>query len=148
MEGLLKEDFVEIGTAEARLKRTGLPDVVLSAVQARLGGPCATAERCATAAQEVFAPSSTDSFARLTDIQLTISRLVAAGQTNRQIARQVYLTPHTINFHLREIFRKLDISSRVELAGLYSSAMARSTVCDQPCLGRADRPAQRVIGSS
>lgn len=52
----------------------------------------------------------------LTDSEQTIARLVIRGLTNRQIARQVGLSPHTVNYHLRAIFRKLDISSRVEIA--------------------------------
>ncbi|MCE6994877.1 helix-turn-helix transcriptional regulator [Saccharothrix sp. S26] len=45
-----------------------------------------------------------------------IARLVGAGLTNRQVAKQLFLSPHTVNYHLRGIFRKLGISSRVELA--------------------------------
>jgi len=42
--------------------------------------------------------------------------LVARGLTNRQIASQMYLSIHTIAFHLRRVYCKLDISSRVQLA--------------------------------
>ncbi|WP_433498949.1 helix-turn-helix transcriptional regulator [Sphaerimonospora sp. CA-214678] len=48
-----------------------------------------------------------------------IARLVVDGLTNRQIASRVNLSPHTVNFHLRKIFRKLGVSSRVELVGAY-----------------------------
>ncbi|GHJ41949.1 hypothetical protein Sm713_75580 [Streptomyces sp. TS71-3] len=53
----------------------------------------------------------------LSPSEQTITRLVAAGLTNRQIASRVNLSPHTVNFHLRKIFRKLGVSSRVELVG-------------------------------
>jgi len=46
-----------------------------------------------------------------------IADLVSLGLTNRQIARRMFLSPHTINYHLRQIFRKLGIISRVQLAG-------------------------------
>jgi DNA-binding CsgD family transcriptional regulator len=36
--------------------------------------------------------------------------------TNREVAVRLFLSPHTIDAHLRHIFRKLDIDSRVELA--------------------------------
>ena len=49
----------------------------------------------------------------------TIVRLVAAGLTNGQIASRVNLSPHTVNFHLRKIFRKLGVSSRTELVGTH-----------------------------
>lgn len=52
----------------------------------------------------------------LTETQRTVAKLVSQAKTNRQIARRMNLSPHTVNYHLRQIFRKLDISSRVELA--------------------------------
>jgi DNA-binding CsgD family transcriptional regulator len=52
----------------------------------------------------------------LDDTERAIANLVAKGQTNRQISTQLFMSPHTVNFHLRKIFRKLAISSRVELA--------------------------------
>jgi len=39
---------------------------------------------------------------------------VAQGLTNRKAAEQVFLSPHTIDFHLRQIFHKLQIDSRVD----------------------------------
>jgi DNA-binding CsgD family transcriptional regulator len=54
----------------------------------------------------------------LTPTELSIARLVAEGLTNRQVAANLYLSPHTVGFHLRQVFRKLEISSRVELARL------------------------------
>jgi DNA-binding CsgD family transcriptional regulator len=58
-------------------------------------------------------------WAGLTDSELAVVRLVAAGQTNRQIAAQLFLSPNTISSHLRRVFGKLGISSRVELVRLF-----------------------------
>ncbi|HEX6352809.1 helix-turn-helix transcriptional regulator [Actinophytocola sp.] len=58
---------------------------------------------------------------RLNPTERAIAELVSAGLTNRQIAAQVYLSPHTVNYHLRRIYRKLDVASRVELAILAKS---------------------------
>ncbi len=58
-------------------------------------------------------PSS--GWSSLDDTERAIANLVAKGQTNRQISTQLFMSPHTVNFHLRKIFRKLGISSRVEL---------------------------------
>ena len=44
--------------------------------------------------------------------------IIAEGLTNREAAARVYLSPHTIDYHLRQIFRKLAITSRVELTRL------------------------------
>jgi transcriptional regulator of acetoin/glycerol metabolism len=54
----------------------------------------------------------------LTDTERGVAAIIARGATNREAAAQLYLSRHTIDFHLRQIFRKLGISSRVELAAL------------------------------
>ncbi|WP_433257306.1 helix-turn-helix transcriptional regulator [Streptosporangium sp. CA-135522] len=55
-------------------------------------------------------------WASLTATERTVCDLVAQGLTNRQAAEQMFISEHTVAFHLRQIFRKLDIHSRVELA--------------------------------
>ncbi len=52
----------------------------------------------------------------LTGTEQRISLLVAQGLTNRRIADQLFISVHTVAFHLRQIFRKLNVRSRVELA--------------------------------
>ncbi|MEY2476878.1 MAG: hypothetical protein QOG87_2193 [Actinomycetota bacterium] len=54
----------------------------------------------------------------LTDTELVVAGHVAEGLTNVVVARRMYLSRHTVDFHLRQIFRKLDIHSRVELTRL------------------------------
>jgi DNA-binding CsgD family transcriptional regulator len=57
-------------------------------------------------------------WASLRSSELGIAELVAEGLTNREIAARIFLSPHTVDFHLRQIFRKLSISSRIELTRL------------------------------
>jgi DNA-binding CsgD family transcriptional regulator len=47
-----------------------------------------------------------------------IAELAGQALTNQQIAGRLNRSPHTVNYHLRQIFQKLGISSRVELAAL------------------------------
>lgn len=54
----------------------------------------------------------------LTDTERNVAELASQGLTNPQVAAQMFVSPHTVKFHLRQVFRKLGIGSRVELARL------------------------------
>jgi DNA-binding CsgD family transcriptional regulator len=54
----------------------------------------------------------------LTETELVTCGLVAQGLSNQQAAEQMYVSVHTVASHLKQIFRKLGIGSRVELARL------------------------------
>jgi len=45
-----------------------------------------------------------------------VADLAAAGQTNRDIAQTLYVTPKTVEVHLSNAYRKLGIGSRHDLA--------------------------------
>jgi DNA-binding CsgD family transcriptional regulator len=51
----------------------------------------------------------------LTDGERRVTDLVAQGLTNRQVADRLFMSRHTVDSHLRAIFRKLNLKSRVEL---------------------------------
>jgi DNA-binding CsgD family transcriptional regulator len=69
-------------------------------------------------------PKKTQSaWAGLTESELAVVRLVARGLTNREVADRLFVSPHTVGQHLRHVFSKLDINSRVELARLAASAL-------------------------
>ena len=55
---------------------------------------------------------------QLTPQELQIAKLVADGHSNREVAARLFLSPRTIDAHLRNVFSKVGISSRRELAGL------------------------------
>jgi DNA-binding CsgD family transcriptional regulator len=49
---------------------------------------------------------------------LQIVRIIGSGATNREVAAQLFLSPRTIDHHVRKIFTKLDVSSRADLIRL------------------------------
>jgi DNA-binding CsgD family transcriptional regulator/tetratricopeptide (TPR) repeat protein len=64
-------------------------------------------------------------WAAMTDSELTVARLVAQGLTNREVAEHLFVSPHTVSGHLRHIFEKLDVNSRVALTRLVGDEDAR-----------------------
>ena len=62
---------------------------------------------------------------QLTDREREIAHLVAQGRSNKAIASALWLSPHTVDFHLRRVYQKLAISSRVELTRVILDAQPR-----------------------
>jgi len=63
-------------------------------------------------------------WAAMTDSELAVARLVAQGFTNREVAERLFVSHHTVSAHLRHVFVKLNVNSRVELtrvAGVHDS---------------------------
>jgi DNA-binding CsgD family transcriptional regulator len=54
-------------------------------------------------------------WAAMTKSELAVAQLVANGLTNREIADRLFVSPHTVNTHLRHVFEKLQVHSRVDL---------------------------------
>jgi DNA-binding CsgD family transcriptional regulator len=71
------------------------------------------------AAGETVGPAAPRGKAELTAQQMRISALVAEGATNREIADRLVLSTRTVDYHLRNIFARLGVRSRVELAALF-----------------------------
>ncbi|WP_176737965.1 LuxR C-terminal-related transcriptional regulator [Micromonospora inyonensis] len=95
----------------------------LYAAKAPVGGRQATS----TYAEEVD-PQTAACWSVLSDMERRIAYLVSVGLTNRQIAKQVHLSAHTVNYHLRKVYRKLGINTRVELAHGAASYSSRAAI--------------------
>ncbi len=76
------------------------------------------------AAQELRASGETarkrnvSTLAQLTPTELRIAQLVSQGMTNKEVAEQCWVSPRTVAFHLRNVFAKVGVSSRAQLARL------------------------------
>ena len=74
----------------------------------------------------------------LTPQELRVAAAVQRGASNRDIAADLFLSPKTVEFHLRQIYRKLDVRSRTQLV----AALAEKNTTSQA--GPAVSPARRA----
>jgi DNA-binding CsgD family transcriptional regulator len=58
--------------------------------------------------------------AALTPSEHRVARMAAAGQTNREIAQALFVTPKTVEMHLSHVYRKLEIQARSQLARAFA----------------------------
>lgn len=71
---------------------------------------------------ERVAPRTVGGVAALTPQELQVALLLAEGRTTREAAAALFLSPKTVEYHLRKVYTKLDIGSRDELAAVTSPA--------------------------
>jgi DNA-binding CsgD family transcriptional regulator len=78
----------------------------------------------ARAAQELRASGETarkrdpSTLLDLTPMERKVAQLVSTGLSNKDVAAQCWVSPRTVAFHLRNVFAKVAVSSRTELAQL------------------------------
>jgi DNA-binding NarL/FixJ family response regulator len=70
----------------------------------------------------VAQPRAKTGWDSLTDSELKVINLIAEGATNRAVATELHLSPHTVKNHVHNAFAKLGIASRAQLARLMRGA--------------------------
>jgi DNA-binding CsgD family transcriptional regulator len=83
-----------------------------------------TARQELRASGERPAQGTPKAWANLTPQELQIARMASSGDTNREIAQQLYLSPRTVQSHLYRIFPKLGITARHQLRDAFAAQEA------------------------
>jgi DNA-binding CsgD family transcriptional regulator len=104
------------GEATARQTTTGQTSAGQTTAGQTAGGQPTAGQAAAAVAPAARQHRNSGRYLR-SNTERVIAELVSDGLTNRQIAARMVLSEHTVNYHLRKIFRRLRIRSRVELAG-------------------------------
>ncbi|MFF5246619.1 AAA family ATPase [Streptosporangium sp. NPDC000095] len=103
-----------VGSLKTALTCYGAVEAVRDAARVR-GRLRRLGERCRHWVRTAHPASG---WASLTGTEQAVCDLVSQGLTNRHAAEQMFISEHTVAFHLRQVYRKLGIHSRVELARL------------------------------
>jgi DNA-binding CsgD family transcriptional regulator len=104
-EGRRAEAREQLRAAHVAFSRVGA-EAFAERARRRLAAAGESAPRHAAASRDVLTPQETQ-----------IARMAADGQTNPEIGAQLFISPRTVEYHLRKVFTKLDINSRRALRG-------------------------------
>ncbi|WP_375002825.1 response regulator [Aeromicrobium sp. CTD01-1L150] len=124
-------DSIKSGASGYLLKDGSTYDQVAEAVRLVAAGQSLISPSMATKLLEEFVHMSrgpAEPAGQLTARELQVLRLVARGQSNRQIAEELYISENTVKNHIRNILEKLQMKSRME-AAMYA---VRSNLLDDP----------------
>lgn len=124
-------------SARARYVAITVGDTIVGAL-VQLSNPFRAHVRSRSAAATPPCPQVAN-WQSLTNAERAVAEAVASGLTNREAGRRFYVSAHTVDAHLRQIFRKLSINSRVELAAWSASIIMSFTLpthCRRPLESR------------
>jgi len=108
----------ELYAARAVFARLGaIPFVVRCDTELGLDAPTVSAAPVEPSACAMAAGSAAPAWSPpLTARQLAVARAVAAGKSNQQVARDLYITVKTVEYHVSQIFARLGIDARADIA--------------------------------
>ena len=106
-------DALRAGASGYLLKNVSLDHLIAAVREAYNGGTLMPAP-VARKVLDFFAETPPQMDYGLTDREIEILRLMGEGQSQKQIAHKLFLSYHTVDSHLRNIYRKLHVSSGIE----------------------------------
>ena len=107
------EEMFEAG-ASAAVSKASHPAALATLIRETLEGRVLHLYKPAGQAGGAVAPPAALEDSVLSGRELEVLRLVAAGSTNSEIARKLWVTEQTVKFHLSNIYRKLEVGNRTE----------------------------------
>jgi len=113
---------VAAGTLRAAAEGADGHTPLLAAIRTLAGRARIPLQPPADAAPTTPPPAKAPAPYSLTDRELAVLRLLAAGRTNAQIGAELYISPKTAGVHVSNILRKLDVSGRAQAAALAERA--------------------------
>jgi DNA-binding NarL/FixJ family response regulator len=120
-------DAALIAGADSFIVKSANPVDVASVMRQVCGGAVYHASSLRLVGGRIAEDAATSAEPILTDRELTILRAVAAGMTTAAISKDLWVSEHTVKFHLTNIYRKLGVVNR---AGAVRYALANGIVAD------------------
>lgn len=105
------------GASGYLLKSAGVDEILSAIAQAQRGGtlmPAPVARQVLTFFQSATLPESEADGYGLTEREIEVLNEMAGGYSQREIATRLFLSPHTVDSHIRHIYEKLHVSSGIE----------------------------------